>query len=177
MPCALPINEDWRVEHYLARAEERGDCLCIGNGSYYPTWTKPLEHKSERLAQLVCRVVHGPRPGEVPSAPGPGPSGSALVMHSCDNKACIRPEHLSWGTQVLNLQDAYRKGRVAPPVVDMGARVREGKHHWARLQPDDIAAIRARLAKGERQASIAADFAVSFQQISKIKLGRRWRHL
>jgi hypothetical protein len=171
MPCALPIDEDWRVEHYLARAEERGDCLCIGTGFYYPTWKRPNQNnrrgtQTERLSQLVCRVVHGPQP-----------SKTSLVMHSCDNKACIRPEHLSWGTQVLNLKDAYRKGRMAPPFVDMGARVRRGAHHWARLRPDDIVAIRARLAKGEQQASIAADFAVSFQQISKIKLGQRWRHL
>jgi hypothetical protein len=167
MPRALPIDEDWRVEHYLARAEERGDCLCIGDGSRYPSWHKVPERKTERLSQLVCRVIHGPRPGK-----------AACVMHSCDNKACIRPEHLSWGTQALNLQDARNKGRMnPPPIVDQAALVREGKHHWARLRPNDIAAIRARLAKGERQAPIAADFGVGFKQISKIKLGQRWRHL
>jgi hypothetical protein len=59
---------------------------------------------------------------------------------------------------------------------DAGAPLRQG-YRWARLQPDDIVVIRARLANGEQQASIAADFGVSFQQVSKIKLGKRWGHL
>ncbi len=36
-----------------------------------------------------------------------------LVMHSCDNPACINPEHLSLGTNAENLRDAGAKGRIA----------------------------------------------------------------
>ena len=35
-----------------------------------------------------------------------------VVMHSCDNKTCVNPEHLSIGTQSENMKDAYRKGRM-----------------------------------------------------------------
>lgn len=34
-----------------------------------------------------------------------------VVMHSCDNPACINPEHLSIGTQKENVQDSIDKGR------------------------------------------------------------------
>ena len=164
MAAALPADEDYRVEHYLARAEQRGDCLCIGPGNYYPTWKRPDLRRSERLAQLVCRVTRGKRPHR-----------RSVVMHSCDNKACIRPEHLRWGTYKENNNDAWNKGRASkPPLVNHHARLRNGEHHTAKLTAQKVAAIRDRLAAGERQATIAANFGVSFQAISKIKLSQRW---
>ena len=39
--------------------------------------------------------------------PGPG----MVVMHSCDNRACINLEHLSVGTPRDNAHDMMRKGR------------------------------------------------------------------
>lgn len=35
-----------------------------------------------------------------------------VVMHSCDNRKCVSPYHLSLGTQRDNLLDAKRKGRL-----------------------------------------------------------------
>lgn len=36
-----------------------------------------------------------------------------VVMHICDNPACINPEHLKLGTQTENIADRSRKGRTA----------------------------------------------------------------
>ncbi len=43
---------------------------------------------------------------------GPIPPGM-LVQHSCDNKQCVNPEHLSLGTDATNAEDKRRKGRAA----------------------------------------------------------------
>lgn len=36
-----------------------------------------------------------------------------VVMHSCDNRLCCNPAHLSIGTYKDNAQDAARKGRLS----------------------------------------------------------------
>lgn len=41
---------------------------------------------------------------------GPIPDGK-VVMHSCDNRACVNPAHLILGTQSDNLQDMRAKDR------------------------------------------------------------------
>ncbi|MGV8919532.1 MAG: HNH endonuclease signature motif containing protein [Pseudomonas sp.] len=42
-----------------------------------------------------------------------GPIGEGkVIMHSCDNRSCIEPEHLSEGTQLANVLDCKAKGRM-----------------------------------------------------------------
>lgn len=36
------------------------------------------------------------------------------VMHSCDNKGCVNPAHLSIGTALENFRDAVKRGLVPP---------------------------------------------------------------
>lgn len=37
--------------------------------------------------------------------------GDALVLHTCDNRKCVNPAHLSLGTHTENLQDQYDRRR------------------------------------------------------------------
>jgi len=40
-----------------------------------------------------------------------GDPGPLVVMHACDNRSCINPDHLSVGTARDNVRDMIAKGR------------------------------------------------------------------
>lgn len=65
----------------------------INSAGYPVTWHNGKVAYAHRVA------IHA-KPGEV-------------VMHKCDNKRCVNPEHLSIGTHKMNSEDMVRKGRQA----------------------------------------------------------------
>jgi hypothetical protein len=49
------------------------------------------------------RAMHAAVIGEIPKG--------MYVLHSCDNRLCINPEHLSLGTHLDNIKDMHAKNR------------------------------------------------------------------
>jgi len=78
-----------------------------------------LDGKAINPHRLICRVAHGEPPEK------------HMALHSCDNRKCVNPEHLRWGTARENLQDAVDRGRL-----DLGAWGR-AKTHCPRDHPYD----------------------------------------
>lgn len=95
-----------------------------------------------------------------------------VVRHRCDTPLCVNPEHLETGTQLDNIHDAIARGRAVRPPLKRGSQVGTSK-----LTDENVHAIRARLAAGEFQRTIADDFGVSQVQISHIALRKQWGHL
>jgi hypothetical protein len=98
---------------------------------------------------------------------GPIPEGM-VVMHSCDNPACVNPDHLSVGTQADNLADMHRKGR--------REYSRGSAHKGAILADTDIPFIRS-LAGVFSQRKLAALYGVSRSAICGIQSRRKWSHI
>ena len=90
---------------------------------------------------------------------GPVPDGH-LVLHHCDNRRCVRPDHLHVGTMRDNARDRAERNTSHP-----NAR---------RLTADQCAEIRRRWAAGARQVDLAAEYTVSQVTVSRIVRGDHW---
>ena len=87
-----------------------------------------------------------------------------VVMHKCDNRWCINPDHLALGTQAQNNIDMHNKLR----------HMHGAEHTSAKLTAADVVAIRA---AHKTQGQLAVDYGVSFQTISDIQRRLTWKHV
>jgi hypothetical protein len=91
-----------------------------------------------------------------------------VIMHNCDNPACVNPEHLQLGTQKDNLQDMWKKNRGSC-----------GENHiCAKITNEDVYKIR-RLSENENltRKEIGNMFGLSRQAVTDIIYRRTWKHI
>lgn len=94
-----------------------------------------------------------------------------VVMHSCDNRVCCNPRHLSAGTHSDNSQDMVRKNRAWKPTV------RGEDHPMAKLTEKQVIDIRSALDSGETATELAGKYGVSAAYIRRIGRRKNWRHI
>lgn len=86
------------------------------------------------------------------------------AMHSCDNRVCVNPTHLSPGTNAENVADMVAKGRQC-----VGADRKSTKITAKQ-------ALEIRADTRQRQV-IAREHGISCSNVMAIKDRRSWRHL
>lgn len=92
-----------------------------------------------------------------------------VIMHTCDNPACVNPEHLMLGTQKENVRDMWNKGR-------QGVKGMPGSKHPMAVLTEEL----VRQIKNNRQYTgkqLAAMYNVSPATVSMIKSGKIWKHV
>lgn len=98
------------------------------------------------------------------------------VLHKCDNRACVNPDHLFLGTHLDNIADMNKKKRVNISGIGKG-------ENWgvncgnAKLREEQVLEIRERLKLKENQSQIAREFGVKRATINDISQGKTWRNL
>jgi hypothetical protein len=99
---------------------------------------------------------------------GPIPAGM-LVCHHCDNPSCVNPKHLFLGFDKDNNGDKSAKGRCNVPFGE--------KCHSAKLTPEIVRIIRARVASGETMLSLSREYKVRPFAIQKIVDHKSWKQV
>lgn len=104
--------------------------------------------------KLAHRVSWGLHRGDEPPA-------ERMVLHRCDNRRCVNPDHLFLGTARDNTHDMMRK--------------RRGAGHFTRTLSDaDVATIKAMVGPLS-QSEVARRFGVFPSQVSRIVRGESYR--
>lgn len=80
------------------------------------------------------------------------------VLHSCDNAACVNPEHLREGTQLENVRECR----------DRQASLNQS------LTRKEVIIIKVALSSGTPRKTLRERFGVSAATIKKIDLGVTW---
>lgn len=126
-----------------------------GYGQFSPRWkTKVYAH---RLSWELASGVLAPR--------------DLLVLHSCDNPPCVRPDHLSLGTHARNMQEMVARGR-DPKNAPHGER-----NPFAKLTDEKVRALRADFAAGTSFAELGRRYSVSSTVAADVARWRRWKHV
>lgn len=104
-------------------------------------------------------------------AKGSGYHGTC-VLHKCDNRSCVNPDHLFLGTQEDNIQDMKAKKRCKS-----GSQPGE-KSSSAKITNEDVIEIREKYKQGNiSQKELAKEFNLHQKTISNITLKQTWKHL
>lgn len=96
-----------------------------------------------------------------------------VVMHKCDVRNCVNPDHLMLGTVAMNNKDKQNKGRNITHFVPGNQFAKLGSGN-TRLTEDQVLAIRA---DGRRQIDIAKAYSITQAAVSGIKLRKLWADL
>lgn len=88
------------------------------------------------------------------------------VLHRCDVRCCVNPNHLFLGTHTDNMRDKVIKGR-------SGDNKGE-KHNMVKLNAMQVLSIRA---DSRSNIAVAAELGVTHQLISKIRKRKLWAHI
>jgi hypothetical protein len=142
------------MEHFWAKVKKSDDCwewtAKRNNKGYGLFRTKPKHTWTFTTASRIAYEL----------TYGPIPKGK-WVLHTCDNRGCVRPDHLFLGTHSDNMRDMRNKGRGGTQI----------------LVSSDVIKIRRLRAKGIPRAIVATQFGVSIATVKNITMGKTWKHI
>lgn len=147
------------AQDFWSRTRQVGDCIEWTGPTNYGYGRYGINGQHWRAHRWAYTQAHGPIPDGL------------VVMHSCDNRRCVNPAHLSTGTQLENRTDAVQKGRTA-----------RGAAAGSMLTEQDVRTIRANHRKHHRSgewttAWIAHKYGIEKSGVRKIVSGQNWKYV
>jgi len=134
----------------------------IYNPSECVIWDKAKDTAGYGVSWLFGRYIRAHQKAWIEKN-GPIPD-KLFVCHSCDNRACINPDHLFLGTPKDNSTDMVEKDRQAKGEECGNSKLTEKQVKEIRNSP-------------ESSRKVAAKFGISKTNVLDIKRKKIWRHL
>lgn len=159
-------DDNWRThaplnERFFRKVDKTETCW-IWRGNTNPNGYGAIQEGGKGSKKILAhRLSYRLHKGDIPVG--------MVVMHSCDNPACVNPSHLSIGTYKDNTHDMIAKGRkrvVAPKGVGNGK---------AKLNDDLVRYIKQNHKKSH--AALARELNVGTTTVRGVRSGRTWSHV
>lgn len=124
------------------------------NNGYGRFW---FDGENRPSHQVSWEISYGDRNGE-------------HILHTCDNKICVNPNHLYLGTPHDNLVDAYERGQKDPVML------RGEDNPRSKLTREEVQDIREKYARGESTyEQLAEEYDTVYQNIGHIVNVESWQ--
>ena len=140
-------------ERFIGKFRDDGGCWIwtgANNGKGYGIfWYDGRNVTAHRASYMIHR-------GAIP--------GGLCVLHTCDVRACVNPDHLFLGTVADNSRDMVNKGRSA----------KGEKINYAKLTADQVLFLRT---SKEPTTVIARRWGMSPNHIGTVRRGMWWKHI
>lgn len=146
---------------FWKHVDKRGDDECwewkadVSRAGYGSLWDKKTNRHIS--AHRFSYTIHH---GEI--------QAGMQVMHSCDNKKCVNPKHLSLGTPKENTQEAVERGLRKPVPPRYGEQNPKSK-----LTLEQVRFIRQH--PEMKHTELAGLFGLSPNCIRGVRIGRTWQ--
>lgn len=153
MPASLYPELD-EARRFWSRVVKHGDCW-LWTGAKNPRGYGHFGRDGRTI--YAHRWVYEQAHGAIPEG--------LYVCHTCDTPSCVNPDHLFAGTPADNIADRDRKGR-GPTGERCGLSKLTEKQVRKILATPDVTC-----------KELGRRYGVSHTTISRIRNGRRWKHL
>lgn len=144
----IPKGYNWLIQQV---GHQGDDCLLWPFSCCTPGYGIFMHEKKNRLAhRFMCELIHG------------APPADHLAAHSCGNRRCVNPKHISWKTHTGNQLDRREQGTSS------------NKHSKLTLKQ----ARQIRQLKGlETTPETASKYGITESNVRHIQDGKTWREV
>lgn len=146
---------------FWAKVEKTETCWIWSGAKHMDGYGMVIRGGRSWLAhRLAFTLTHGPIPVDL------------VICHTCDIRACVRPDHLALGTQVDNMTDMAQKGRAR-----MVREQRGEANKMARLTEETVREARVLHAQGHTLSALGRRYSVTPETLYHVVRRKTWKHV